>query len=231
MCVVNMIFASKYLTEIRKPGGDSTKAKPKGSREAVLRVVSHPSEPASRLILIYALAIGAFQGTTAILALFLADRFGVTENTIGYFFMYIGVLSVVVRALFLGKIVDRFGEARLSRYGVILLAAGLLGLSFSRDYVTLALAVGLLPLGTAFTFPCVTAMLSRVVAGSERGLYMGVQQTYGGITRVGFPIVLGFAFDTFGMQSPFWISATLVLATLLLGRDMELYAPRVVKAS
>jgi len=43
--------------------------------------------------------------------------------------------------------------------------------------------------------------------------------------------VLGFAFDTFGMQSPFWISATLVLATLLLGRDMELYAPRVVKAT
>jgi MFS family permease len=80
--------------------------------------------------------------------------------------MYIGVLSVVVRALFLGKIVDHFGEARLSRYGVLFLAAGLLGISFSRDYVTLALAVGLLPLGTAFTFPCVTAMLSRVVASS-----------------------------------------------------------------
>ena len=196
LCLVNILFASKYLTEVRKPladNADGTKPVRKGSREAVF--------------------------------------FGVTADTIGYFFMYMGVLSVVVRALFLGKIVDHFGEARLSRYGVLFLAAGLLGLSFSRDYVTLALAVGLLPLGTAFTFPCVTAMLSRVVAGSERGLYMGVQQTYGGITRVGFPIVLGFAFDTFGMQSPFWISATLVMATLLLGRDMELYAPRVVKAA
>ena len=44
-------------------------------------------------------------------------------------------------------------------------------------------------------------------------------------------VVLGFAFDTFGRQSPFWISATLVMATLLLGRDMELYAPRVAKSS
>ena len=87
------------------------------------------------------------------------------------------------------------------------------------------------PLGTAFTFPAVTAMLSKVISTEDRGLYMGVQQTYGGITRVGFPIVLGFAFDTFGKQSPFWISATLVMATLMLGRDMELYAPRVVKAS
>jgi len=226
LCVVNMVFASRYLTEIRKPGGANAKAKPKGSREAVLRVMSHPSEPASRLILIYALAIGAFQGTTAILALFLADRFGVTEDTIGYFFMYIGVLSVVVRALMLGRLVDRVGEPRLSRVGILLLAAGLIGLSFAPNLPLLALSVGMLPLGTAFTFPCVTAMLSRVVSSAERGLYMGVQQTFGGITRVAFPVILGIAFDTFGHQSPFWISATVVLSTLLMGRDLELYSPR-----
>jgi predicted MFS family arabinose efflux permease len=221
-----MAFAWKYLTEIRKPGGDGSKAKPRGSREAVLRVVSHPSEPASRLILIYALAIGAFQGTTAILALFLADRFGVTEATIGYFFMYLGVLSVVVRALLLGRLVDRVGEPRLSRVGLLLLAGGLVGLSFAPNLPLLALAVGMLPLGTAFTFPCVTAMLSRIVSSAERGLYMGVQQTFGGVTRVAFPIILGISFDAFGAQSPFWISASVVLATLLMGRDLEKYAPR-----
>lgn len=232
LCVLNMAFAWKYLTEVRKvapPRADGTKPVRKGSREAVFRVLSHPSEPASRLILIYALAIGAFQGTTAILALFLAWRFGVTENTIGYVFMYIGGLSVLVRALFLGRVVDRFGEPRLSRVGLVLLAAGLLGLSFSHDYVTLALAIGLLPLGTAFTFPCVTAMLSRVVSSAERGLYMGVQQTFGGITRVAFPIILGIAFDTISQPSPFWISAAVVLFTLTMGRDLEKYAPRVVK--
>ena len=226
LCVLNMAFAWKYLTEIRKPGGDPSKAKPKGSREAVLRVVSHPSEPASRLILIYALAIGAFQGTTAILALFLADRFGVDESTIGYFFMYIGVLSVLVRALMLGRLVDKVGEPKLSRVGLLLLAGGLVGLSFSPNLWLLALSVGMLPLGTAFTFPCVTAMLSRIVSSGERGLYMGVQQTFGGVTRVAFPVILGIAFDAFGKQSPFWISASVVLATLLMSRDLELYSPR-----
>jgi multidrug resistance protein len=232
LCVVNVAFAWRYLTEVRKPAkamADGSKPVRKGSAEAVLRVVTHPSEPTSRLILIYGIAIGAFQGTTAVLALFLAWRFGVTADTIGIFFMYMGTLSVVVRALMLGKLVDRVGEAQLSRYGLVFLALGLVGLSFSRDYVTLALSVGLLPLGTAFTFPCVTAMLSRVVSGAERGLYMGVQQTYGGITRVLFPVLLGLAFDQLGHQSPFWISATLVLATLLMGRDMEQYAPRKVK--
>jgi MFS family permease len=226
---VNVVFVWNYLSEVRAPSAGGTKPVIRKSREAVLRVVTHPSEPSSRLILIYALGIGAFQGTNAILALYLSWRFGVTQDGIGYFYTYIGALSVVVRALFLGRLVDRIGEPRLSRIGIILLAAGLLGLSFSHDYVSLALTVGLLPLGTAFTFPCVTAMLSRVVSGDERGLYMGVQQTYGGITRVAFPILLGYAFDMLGQQSPFWISASLVLVTLLMGRDLERYAPRTAK--
>lgn len=226
LCVINMVFAWKYLIEVRKPAVAGAKAKPKGSREAVLRVMSHPSEPASRLILIYAIAIGAFQGTNAILALFLAWKFNVTKDSIGFFYTYLGTLSVVIRALMLGRVVDHFGEPRLSRWGLILLACGLAGMAMAPNIWVLVIAVTFLPLGTAFTFPCVTAMLSRVVSSSERGLYMGVQQTYGGITRVAFPIILGIAFDSFGKQSPFWISAVVVVATLLMSRDLELYAPR-----
>ena len=69
------------------------------------------------------------------LALFLGFKFGVTELTIGYFFTYIGVLSVVTRALFLGPLVDRFGEARLSRIGLALLATGLVGLGLAPNLV------------------------------------------------------------------------------------------------
>ena len=50
--------------------------------------------------------------------------FDVTENTIGYFFMYIGAISVFTRVLWLGRAVDRMGEARLSRVGIVLLASG-----------------------------------------------------------------------------------------------------------
>lgn len=233
LCVLNMIFASRYLTEVRKPAtarADGTMPERKGSREALTHVLTHPATPSSRLIWIYAIAIGAFQGTTAILALFLAWKFDVTKDNIGYFYTYIGTLSVVIRALFLGRVVDHFGEPRLSRWGLLLLAAGLAGMAVAPNLWVLVLSVTLLPLGTAFTFPCVTAMLSRVVSSTERGLYMGVQQTYGGITRVAFPIVLGLAFDYLGKPSPFLISAFMVMATLFLARDLEKYAPRVVKA-
>jgi hypothetical protein len=89
-------------------------------------------------------------------------------------------------------------------------------------YLPLALAVALIPLGTAFTFPCVTALLSRVVPSNERGLYMGVQQTFGGASRVLFPIMYGFLFDRM-IGLPFYLAAVLVAATLLLGAGLESY--------
>lgn len=229
LCGVNMVFAWRYLVEARTTAPSEKKTVPRTSREAVGRVVTHPNEPASRLIFIYAIAIGAFQGVTSLLGLFLAFRFGVTADTIGYFFMYIGVLSVLMRAGVLPRLLDRFGEARLSRFGLIFLSGGLIGLSASHDYVTLALSVACFPVGTALTFPCVTAMLSRVISSNERGLYMGVQQTFGGASRVVFPILFGLAYDHLGRPSPFLISAALVAFTLLLGRDLEKYAPRVIK--
>ena len=87
----------------------------------------------------------------------------------------------------------------------------------------LAIAVAMVPLGTAFTFPCVSAMLSRVIASNERGLYLGVQQTFGGVARVIAPVWAGYAFDRFGHAVPFWTSALLVAGTIILGQGMHKY--------
>jgi len=223
LCVINIIFCGIYLTESHDVRAHAGKPKPRRSGTAVARVVTHSSEPASRLIWIYAVGIGAFQGVNSILALFLNARYGVTAQTIGYFFMYVGVISVVTRALILGRLVDTLGEAKLSRIGLVLMAAGLGLLPLTSQYWQLAIAVALMPLGAAFTFPCVTALLSRVISNEERGLYMGVQQTFGGLSRAIFPMIAGFTFDHLGVGVPFVISAVLVAATLLLGFDLESY--------
>src|ERR671915_1523466 len=235
LCLLNIIFAARFLTESRELSEAHAHPRKRGrSVEAVVRVVTHPGDPPSRLIMIYAIAIGAFQGANAILALFLNARFGVTEKTIGFFFMYIGIIAVLTRAVILGRAVDYFGEVRLSRIGLVLLTLGLASMPFMDrvatplafasgggagamlPYLPLALAVTLLPLGTAFTFPCVTALLSRVIPSHERGLYMGVQQTFGGMARVVFPILAGYAFDRV-VELPFLVSAGLVAGAACFG--------------
>jgi MFS family permease len=220
LCLINIFFAWRFLRESR----DMTEAhekKPRASRAVIAQVITHPREAAPRLIWIYAIAMGAFSGLMAILALFLADRFGVGKDRIWIFYTYVGVISVVTRAGILGRMVERYGEARLSQIGLTLLGTGLATLPLARGYVSLAIAVALIPLGTAFTFPCVTSMLSRVISSRERGLYMGVQQTFGGLARVVIPLWAGFSYDHFGKTVPLFTSAALVLATIALGYGID----------
>jgi multidrug resistance protein len=228
---VNMVFCWFYLKESNVAVTSGEKKAITKSGDAVKRVVSHPGEPASRLIWIYAITMGSFQGMTTVLALLLAANFGVTQHTIGYFFAYVGVLSVVSRAFVLGRMVDHYGEAKLSRFGMVLLAAGLATMPLTSTLPMLALSVALIPLGTAFTFPCVTGLLSRIVPNHERGLYMGVQQTFGGISRVVGPIYAGWAFDHLGHGVPFYTAGGIVIATIFLGLDMDKYVPARVKAA
>jgi MFS family permease len=67
----------------------------------------------------------------------------------------------------------------------------------------------------------VTSLLSRVIPANERGLYMGVQQAYGGMARVIVPLWAGFSYDRFGQSVPFITSALLVLGTLFLGLGVD----------
>jgi len=222
-------FAWRFLRESKEPhapGAAHAAAPGTPGRVALRRVVSHPSEPASRLIWIYTIAIGAFYGTGPTMPLLLSARLGVTEHTIGYFFMYFGAMGVVARAGLLGWVLSRLGEARLSRLGIVLLASGLCLLSLAHGYPALLTSMTLMPLGTAFLFPCVTGLLSQVVPGADRGLYMGVQQTFGGASRVAFPVAAGFAMDRFGYGTPFMIAAVMVLVTLPLTGAMAGYAAK-----
>jgi multidrug resistance protein len=219
-------FAWRFLRESREIRHTESHPLPSTTtgRAATLRVLTNWREPAPRLIWIYTIAIGAFYGTIQTAPLLLSRRFGVTEHNIGYFVMYLGGMGVLVRSLVLGRMVDWLGEARLSRLGVVLLALGLAAAGVATGYGMLAVGFTLMPIGTAFLFPCVTGLLTRVVPSNERGLYMGVQHSYGGVSRVAFPIAAGFLMDHAGVGVPFWVSGLLVLVTLPLTWALVGYA-------
>src|SRR5438132_13262027 len=106
--------------------------------------------------------MGAFSGLMAILAIFLADRFGVGKDRIWIFYTYVGAISVITRAGILGRMVDRYGDAYLSRIGLTLLPTGLATLRIAHGWVTIAASVSLIPRGTEATSPCVMPVLSRI---------------------------------------------------------------------
>lgn len=234
LCLINVVFAWRWLPEskVEKKVASEDAPKPLATRsvsETVWEVLRHPYRRVPRLILIYAIGMLGFMSMTAVLALFLEARFGITERTIGLFFLYIGALSVVMRAIVLGKVVDRFGEIRVMRFGAVSLTLGLMAIPLQDSVLAFAAVSALVPIGTACLFPSVSALVTRWSPKEELGQTLGVQQSFGGVARVFAPIWATAAFQGLGIGIPFLVAAGVVgMVTILafsLPTNIELSEP------
>ncbi|GBD32777.1 MAG: tetracycline resistance MFS efflux pump [Gemmatimonadales bacterium] len=223
LCLLNVFYAWRWLPESaphRRHNPGAKQADPSGPRRpvraVVWEVIASPRGDVPRLVWIYTMGMLGFMSMIGVLALYLERAFGVTEQTIGLFFVYTGALSVVMRAVILGKLVERFGETGVMRMGATLLALGLMGIPLPHTILGLAAVIALVPIGTALLFPATSALVTHRAPPWELGQVMGVQQAFGSVARVAGPIWATAAFQALGIDVPFYVSGAVVCLVLLL---------------
>jgi MFS family permease len=237
LCLLNFLFAWRLLPESAKaeaavdeaaPSQPSAGAAAEAPRRtslgrAILRVLSHPGDERSRLILVYACGMMAFMAMNGVMVLYLDQAYGVTEQNIGWFYAYVGGLSLLMRALLLGPINQRLGDVRTLRVGTLCLVIGMACLPLPRlllpradvpALIGLAVAVFLVPVGTALLFPATTSLVSRLSLRNETGQNLGVQQAFGGVSRMLGPIWATAVFQFVGISAPFWLASGLMVGVL-----------------
>jgi predicted MFS family arabinose efflux permease len=219
LCALNLAFAWRWLPESRKPNQAVPERKPVW--HGVWHVLRHPERTASRLTLIYALGMFGQSVLSAVLALYLNSVFGVTEETIGYFFVYVGVFSVVLRSAFVGPMVDRLGETRAMKLGALSLILGFIGYPLAPSLWLLAVVIPLVPIGAALLFPATTALLSRTAGLADVGLAMGIAQTFAGLSRLVAPVTSTAVFEHVGKGAPFIFAAGMVGIGMILAARVE----------
>jgi len=161
----------------------------------------------------------AFNGFTAILVLYFKQRFDWGPGLAGAAFMVVGVIATVVQGGLIGPLVRRFGEWRLSLAGLGLVIAGCLLIPTATPTnarLVVFPAVSLLALGTGLVTPCLRALVSRRLDGSGQGSALGSLQGMQSLGSFVGPPLAGLAYETLGHRSPFWLSATLLLAVVWL---------------
>jgi len=226
LCLLNIVFAWRWLPESPRHEERSAEeeepvpAVRRSVRAAMVEVLTKPRREVPRLIWIYSVGMLGFMSMTAVMPLLLESRFGVSERTIGPFFAYIGFLSILMRAIVLGKAVDRFGETRVMRAGAISLAIGLFAIPLPTFLIGTAIVISFVPIGTALLFPNVSALVSFRTPKAELGQMLGVQQSFGGVARVIAPLWATAAFQL-GPSLPFFISAGVVAVVTLLAFSVK----------
>ena len=180
LCVLNFMFAWRWLPE-STPESVAGEARPRRRiRHQISNVVRHPAQAVSSLIWVYAAAMMAFFAMNGILALYLSDRFGIHEGNIGWLYVAVGAVSVVMRGLVLGILVRRFGEVRVLQFGALLLGLGMILGPFATTPLSFLPWALLIPAGTSLLFPSTTSLISRYADPQEVGQTLGVQQAFGG---------------------------------------------------
>ena len=214
LSVAAAVFAYFWLPESRPRGtaggeGEETRY---SIPAAVGRVVAQPFRPLNLLIWIYAAGQVGMAGMTAIIGLYLGRRFGVDESNIGWFFFYLGGLSIVFRVLVLGRAVRRWGEVNVLRAGAVSFGAGLIAIPFATGLWTLGAAIFLVPLGTSLLFPCTTSQVSKQTPSTGVvGQVLGVQQAYGNASKIAAPLVAGYLFQALSPEAPFVVIGAVLL--------------------
>jgi len=225
LCLVNVVFAWRWLPESKDlRTAYRRQARPSFWREA-LGVIRNPTLPTSRLILIYAVGMLAFTCLTSVLSLYLDLEFGFTEKNIGYIFLFVGCLSLLMRSLMLGPIIDRVGEIRAMRMGSFLLIVGLWVMPLPERLLTLGGALSLVPVGTALLFPSTTALLTKIAPRSELGSTMGIAQAFAGISRLVAPVFATVLFERISHGMPLFAAGSIVALTSILAFKIPIQSP------
>ena len=214
-CGLNLLFTWRWLPEpVRRRHHPDQPRQP--LLPSIAAVITKPVATAHMLIWVYAVAMMAFMAMNTVLALYLAATFGVDERSIGWYYVALGALSVVMRGAVLGSAVRRFGEVRVLRVGAAMLAFGMAAAPWASHPLTFMAAIFFVPMGTALLFPCTTSLVSRHAKPERLGEMMGVQQAFGGSSRLIGPLWAGAVFQHVGMAQTFWLASALVVGASLL---------------
>jgi MFS transporter, DHA1 family, multidrug resistance protein len=161
--------------------------------------------------------IGAFAlaSLEATYALFAQDRLHLTSSqgaeAIGIVFVTVGLVQAAILGGLVGRLINRWGEDRLVRGGLVLAGAGYLLITATHNIATLAVYAAIAGAGHSLMRPSVASLISKRTAAGQ-GLSIGIMDSFDSLGRVIGPAWGGWIYH-FGIGLPYLAAAVILLVT------------------
>ena len=116
--------------------------------------------------------------------------FGAKE--VGYVFAFSGFLGIILQGGLIGRLVKRFGELRLTRWGFASFSVSYAMLAFVHRLPELLGSATLSSFGQAALRPALTAQITHNSRRDEQGMVLGITQSLTAVGQIIAPILTGF---------------------------------------
>jgi len=100
---------------------------------------------------------------------------------VGWLFAYSGFLGIILQGGLIGRLVKRFGEARLVLAGFLATATAYVLLGFAMTVIALVVVATVASFGNGVLRPVITSGITQAVGRHEQGVVLGLSQSLGSI--------------------------------------------------
>jgi MFS family permease len=194
LCFGNLIAAYFFLPESLR----EKKTNAPFNFRVVTGIVNELRKPTIReLMWINFIFIVAFMLMQMAASLMWKEVNGLNEKQIGYLMGYVGVATVIVQGVLVGRMVKRVGEERLLLTGTIFTMAGLALMpvgDFTWFLVFQLLGLLCLALANGCITPSISSLLSKYARPDQVGHTLGVNQSFGSLARAAGMALSGFLY-------------------------------------
>jgi DHA1 family tetracycline resistance protein-like MFS transporter len=223
LCLMNLVLAYFLLPESLQ----TKKEHVRFNFKVISGVAVELRKPTIReLLLINFIFITAFMIMQMSATLYWKEQIGLSEIEIGNMFAFIGLATVIVQGGLVGRLVKRFGETRLMKFGMGLFIVGLMMIPWATRETFLPIeltAFALIALANGCLTPSITSLLSKKADARDVGQVLGVNQSFGSMARA---VGMGLSGFIYGVEFhlPFITGAAIMLTcfylySLLQGRS------------
>jgi len=129
-------------------------------------------------------------------SLFSKIRYNASTQQIGLMMTAIGATNFLFRGLLIPKLIDRFKERNLERFGLLLMIISLSTMVFINSFILLLPVVVLFAIGTGLNYPLMMGDIARSVDKKEQGAILGVANSLDSFAHIIGPLVGGILLST-----------------------------------
>lgn len=164
--------------------------------------------------LAYFVFLTAFAGMEFSLTFLAAERLGFGPQALGFMLLYVGLVLVVMQAVYVRKQADRIGPKRVAMQGLICAVPALILIGAAHNLPLLLLGLTLMAMGSGQVIPCLTSLVSLYANTDEQGRVLGAFRSAGALARAVGPAVVGVVYWRLGPTTAYIACAAVVLVPL-----------------
>jgi len=175
-----------------------------------LKAWNRQTMPLYLLALLVTFSLAALETAFPFLA---ADRFGLTERSVGYVYAVMGLVGAAVQGGLVGRVKRWIGEEKMILVGLVVSAAGMAVIAGAATAALATAGISIYAAGHGLIRPANSSLVSQR-AGVGHGLAIGLLDSMDSLGRVLGPVVGGALYYARG-DLPFSLGAVLNLVAFL----------------